>query len=95
MADDKQCSCWRCWVQSNFTPIVLLLIVFVSFVATVVLMHEDSIDDKYVTWLEGFCMGAMTSLAVALRASTPVSHDTRGIFDPTDETGKPKKEPSE
>jgi hypothetical protein len=73
---NEPCSCWRCWFQSNFTPIVLLGIVFVSFVATVVLMHESSIEDKYVTWLEGFCGGAMTSLAVALKATGSVSHST-------------------
>ena len=68
--NDTSCSCWRCWTQSNFTALALLWIVLLSFLATVILMHEDRIEDKYVTWLEGFCGGAMTSLAVALKTSS-------------------------
>lgn len=73
--DHANCSCWRCWFQSNFTPLALLAIVIVSFIATVALMHEATIDDKYVTWLEGFCAGAMTSLAVSMKSATGSGKD--------------------
>lgn len=69
------CTCWSCWLQGNFTPIVLFFMVVISLVATVILMHEDKIDDKYVTWLEGFCGGAMTSLAVSLKGSNATVHE--------------------
>lgn len=73
MSDHSSCSCWRCWFQQNLTPIVLFLFVLLGFLSTVGLMHEEKIDDKYVTWLEGFTMGAMTSLAVALKNSGSIA----------------------
>lgn len=78
---------WRAWVQANFTPLTLLGLVVLSLIATVSLMHEDAISDKYVTWLEGFCMGAMTSLALALRtaASTDPTHPVTPPADPSKE----------
>lgn len=71
MADMPDGVSWRCWVQQNLTVLILLWLVGVSFFATVILMHEAKIDDKYVTWLEGFCGGATTSLAVAMKSSNP------------------------
>lgn len=68
---------WRAWIQLNFTPFVLLVIVLLSLTATVSLMHEALIEDKYVTWLEGFSAGAMTSLAVSLKSANTGKDETK------------------
>ena len=72
MSDNVKCGCWRCWFQATFTPLALFAVLILSFIATVVLMHEEGILDKYVTWLEGWDAGVLTSLGVALQGSAQV-----------------------
>ena len=62
------CSCWKCWIQANFSVIILFTILVFSFAATVILMHEEVIADKYVIWLQGWDAGILTSLGVALKS---------------------------
>lgn len=64
------CTCWRCWIQANFSAILLFSLLMVSLFATLVLMHEEIIADKYVIWLEGWDAGLLTSLGVALNTDT-------------------------
>ena len=67
------CTCWRCWIQANFSVIVLFVILMVSLLATIILMHEEVIADKYVIWLEGWDAGILTSLGVALKSDQSAS----------------------
>lgn len=62
----NECSCWKCWFQHHFNCILLLFLLTVSLLATIVLMHEQIIEDKYVTWLEGWDAGIMTALTTSL-----------------------------
>ena len=82
--DSPTCNCWRCWFQKSFTAIVLLSIVILAFLATVILMHEEMILDKYVIWLEGFTGGAMTALSVALSAPAPTAHRDTTVTSPAE-----------
>lgn len=63
------CRSWRCWIQDNFTAVALLIVLFVCLLLVVILMHEDSIDDKYVTWFEGFAAGVFSTWTLALKGS--------------------------
>jgi hypothetical protein len=88
-ADHKNfnsCRCWRCFIQDNFTSICLMLIMLFALGLTVKLMHEDKIDDKYVTWFEGFATGAFSTWTLALRTSTsdrhPDNHSTPPVAPP-------------
>lgn len=66
-----QCRCWTCFIQDNFTAIALLGIVVLGVTLVVVLMHEQSIEDKYVTWLEGFAGGAFSTWTLSLKGDKP------------------------
>lgn len=68
------CRSWRCFIQDNFTAVALLGVLFVSVVLVVLLMHEDKIDDKYVTWFEGFVMGIFSTWTLALKGSNSGQH---------------------
>lgn len=74
MIDPKDGQSWRAFSQSNFTAVVLLGLLMLSMASVVVLMHEDKIDDKYVTWLEGFAMGVFSTLNLALRSANSGQH---------------------
>lgn len=63
------CRCWKCWLQDNFTSVALLFLVVVVLCLVVVLMHEAKIDDKYVTWLEGFAGGAFSTWTLSLKTA--------------------------
>lgn len=65
---------WRTFSQENFTAVALLGLLLFALVALIVLMHEDKIDDKYVTWLEGFAAGVFSTLNLALRGSNSGQH---------------------
>lgn len=65
------CRCWRCFIQDNFTAIALLAIVVLGVSLVVILMHEQSIEDKYVTWLEGFAGGAFSTWTLSLKGDKP------------------------
>ena len=82
MNDNAKCSCWRCWFQSTLTPLALFTILILSFITTVVLMHEDSILDKYVTWMQGWDTGVLASLGVALQGNQHVSHTDSEQLEP-------------
>lgn len=71
MKDHVNCRCWSCFIQDNFTSFALFFMVVIALGLTVGLMHEASIDDKYVTWLEGFTAGAFSAWALALRTNVP------------------------
>jgi hypothetical protein len=74
MDTHQNCTCWRCFVQQNFTAVALLYIVTVSMVLTFILMHEDKIDDKYVTFFGGFLTGAFSTLTLALKGAVDKPH---------------------
>ena len=74
MIDNKDGLSWRAFTQGNFTAVVLLGLLLMSMASVVVLMHEEKIDDKYVTWLEGFAMGVFSTLNLALRSANSGQH---------------------
>ena len=67
MSVNQTCHCWRCWFQQNFSVILLSILLIMSVFATLTLMHEESIADKYVIGLEGWDAGLLTALGVALK----------------------------
>lgn len=48
-------------------------------------MHEKSIEDKYVIWVEGFVTGIFSTLSLALKGATSGQHqgDTLNAGDNT------------
>lgn len=65
---------WRAWAQDNFTILVLLGLVIVSFLTTVILMHEKSIPDEYAKWAQGFTEGMVTGLTLAMNRTAEKPH---------------------
>ena len=65
------CRCWKCWAQDNFTSLALFFVVLVGLGLLVLLIHEAKIDDKYVTWFEGFVAGAFSTWTLALKTVMP------------------------
>jgi hypothetical protein len=63
------CRCWTCFIQDNFTSVSLMFVVLVGLTLMVVLMHEQKIDDKYVTWFEGFVAGGFSAWTLALKGA--------------------------
>ena len=73
-ADPPNCRCWRCWSQDNFTAVALFGVLIGSIALLVILMHEDKIDDKYVTWMEGFVAGVFSAWTLALNRPADKPH---------------------
>jgi len=79
------CRSWRCWFQDNFTALALFSLLIICLALLILLMHEDKIDDKYVTWMEGFTAGIFSALMLALKGATSGQHqgDTLNAGDNT------------
>lgn len=70
------CRCWRCWCQDNFTAVALFFVVILGLGLVVLVMHEPSVNEKSLTFLEGFVGGAFSTWTLALRTATGTpAHD--------------------
>lgn len=63
------CRCWKCWLQDNFTAVALYFLVLIGLGIMVWIMHEEKIDDKYVTWFEGFVAGVFSAWTLSLKTN--------------------------
>lgn len=68
MSDNHPCRPWAAFIQENFTVLVLLFLVVMSFGATLLIMHEQKEPDEYAKWAQGFTAGLLTSLTLAMKA---------------------------
>jgi hypothetical protein len=56
-------------LQDNFTAAALFFLVIVGIGVLITVMHEKGIDDKYVTWFEGFVSGAFSTWTLSLKTT--------------------------
>lgn len=86
---------WRAFVQENFTAVALFILLIICLGLLIVLMHEASIDDKYVTWLEGFTAGIFSAWTLSLKSAASGQHqgDTIKAGDNSTVVQAPKPEP--
>lgn len=86
----QNCSCWRCWLQSNATIILLFALVLISLGVTIGIMHEARLPDEYAKWAQGFTAGLLSSLTLAMNVQPrPANHqDNHETKAPTGEEKK-------
>ncbi len=65
---------WRAFVQENFTAVALFILLIICLALLIILMHEMTIDDKYVTWLEGFTAGIFSAWTLSLKSAATGQH---------------------
>ena len=61
---------WRCWIQKTVTATVVILTVLVTiaFFSVVGLMLLK-VDERALTWAEGFLLSLVSMLGIAMKTS--------------------------
>lgn len=68
------CRCWKCFLQDNFTVIILFALVIISLGMTIAIMHEKSLPDDYAKWAQGFTAGILSGLMLAMNRPAEKPH---------------------